>query len=97
MNTENVTTEDGNLPIYGVMHREYQEKTFNAIKNMKHQMQVLAGYIQNDFARMLEDGTTTKETINCKITEMDKDYDKVIAELNNLREQARDIMKYYGA
>ena len=54
MNTGNVTTEKGNLPIYGVMHREYQEKTFNAIKNMKHRIQGLAGYVQNDFERMLE-------------------------------------------
>ena len=97
MNTKKVTAENGNLPIYGVMHREYQEKTFNAIKNMKYRMQGLAGYIQNDFERMLEDGTTTKETINAEIEEMDKQYDKVIAELNELRGQARDIMKYHGA
>ena len=97
MNTEKVTTEKSNLPIYGVMHREYQEKTFNAIKNMMHRMPGLAGYVQNDFGRMLEDGTTTKETINAEIVEMDKQYDKVIAELNELREQARDIMKYHGA
>ena len=97
MNTEKVTKENSNLPIYGVMHREYQEKTFNAIKNMMHQMQGLAGYMQNDFERMLEDGTTTKETINGEIAEMDKQYDKVIAELNKLREQARDIMRYHGA
>tara|TARA_R110002049_G_scaffold231127_2_gene403392 strand:+ start:2565 stop:2858 length:294 start_codon:yes stop_codon:yes gene_type:complete len=97
MNTEKLTTENSNLPIYGVMHREYQEKIFNAIKNMKHRMQGLAGYVQNDFERMLEDGTTTKETINAEIIEMDKQYDEVIAELNELREQARDIMKYHGA
>ena len=97
MSTEKAITENGNLPIYGVMHREYQEKTFNAIKNMMYKMQGLAGYIQNDFERMLEDGTTTKETINGEIAEMDKQYDKVIAELNKLREQARDIMKYHGA
>ena len=64
---------------------------------MKHRMQGLAGYVQNDFERMLEDGTTTKETINAEIIEMDKQYDEVIAELNELREQARDIMKYHGA
>lgn len=94
MNTEKVTTANGNL---SVMYREYQDKIFNAIKNMKHQMQGLAGYMQNDFERMLEDGTTTKETINAEIVEMDKQYDKVIAKLNELREQARDIMKYHGA
>lgn len=97
MSKESAKSEKGNLPIYGVMHREYQEKTFNAIKNMKHRIQGLAGYVQNDFERMLEDGTTTKKTINAEIEEMDKQYDKVITELNELREQARDIMKYHGA
>lgn len=61
MSTDKETKENGNLPIYGVMHREYQEKTFNAIMNMKHRMQGLAGYVQNDFERMLENGTTTKK------------------------------------
>lgn len=97
MNTEKATKKNGNLPIYGVMHREYQEKTFNVIKNMKHRMQGLAGYVQNDFERMLDDGTTTKKEITLAIHDMDESFDKVIDELNELREQARDIMKYHGA
>lgn len=64
---------------------------------MKHRMQGLAGYVQNDFERMLEDGTTTKKDISLAIYDMDESFDKVIAELNQLREQARDIMKYHGA
>ena len=93
MSTEKATTEKGN----SFMRREHREKTFNAIKGMKHQMQGLAGYVQNDFERMIEDGTTTKKEVNLAIYDMDESFDKVITELNKLREQVRDIMKYHGA
>lgn len=72
---------------------EFQEKLFNEIKAIQDEIQGLAGYVQNDFERMLEDVTTTKKEINFAIPDMDKSFDKVIAELNQLREQARDIMK----
>jgi len=91
------TKQDTQLGIGGVMHREFQEKLFNEIKAMKYRIQGLAAYIQNDFERMLEDGTTNKEMINVEIVEMDEQYDKFIAELNKLREQARDLMTFHGA
>lgn len=34
-----------------------QEKLFNDIIEMKHRIQNLASYVQNDFDRMLADGT----------------------------------------
>lgn len=76
---------------------EYQEKTFNAIKKMGNRIQGLAFYLQCDFEEMLDDGTTTKEKINLAIDDMDKSFDKVIAELNQLREQTRDILKHHGS
>ena len=79
------------------MYREFQEKLFNEIKVMQYRIHGLATYVQNDFEKMLEDGTTNKETINAEIVEMDEEYDKFITELNELRKQAHDIMKYYGA
>lgn len=85
MNTKNATTDKVNLP-------ESQETIFNAILNMKHRMQGLAGYVQNDFERMLEDGTITKKGIHNAIYDMDDSFDKFIDELNELREQARNIM-----
>lgn len=97
MRTDKETKEKSNLLIHGVMHREYQEKTFNAIMNMRHRMQSLACYLQNDFERMLEDGTTTKKEINSAIHDMDESFDRVITELNILREKSRDVMKYHGA
>lgn len=85
------------LGIGGVMHREFQEKLFNEIKAMQYRIQGLAAYVQNDFERMLEDGTTNKEQINAEIAEMDEQYDKFITELNKLRKQARDLMTFHGA
>ena len=75
---------------------EYQKKTFDNIKNMKHQIQGLAGYIQNDFESILEDKITTKNEILLAILDMDKSFDTVIIELNKLRNETRDIMNYYG-
>lgn len=98
MKNENLSDrETAQLGIGAVMHHEFQEKLFNEIKAMQHRIQGLAAYVQNDFKRMLEDGTTNKETINAEITEMDEQYDKFIAELNKLREQARDLMTFHGA
>lgn len=91
------TRQTAQLGIGGVMHREFQKKLFNEIKAMQYRIQGLAAYVQNDFERMLEDGTTNKETINAEIVEMDEQYDEFITELNKLRKQARDIMTFYGA
>jgi predicted NodU family carbamoyl transferase len=91
------TKETAQLGIGGVMHREFQEKLFNDIKAMQYKIQGLAAYVQNDFERMLEDGTTTKETINTEITEMDEQYNKFINDLNILRKQAHDLMTFHGA
>lgn len=89
--------ETAQLGIGAVMHREFQEKLFNEIKDMQYRIQGLAAYVQNDFERMLEDGTTNKEQINAEIAEMDEQYDKFITELNKLRKQSRDLMTFYGA
>ena len=98
MEHENLNTaETAQLGIGAVMHREFQEKLFNEIIAMKYRVQGLAAYVQNDFERMLEDGTTNKETINAEITEMDEQYNKFITELNKLRKQARDLMTFHGA
>lgn len=91
------TKQTSQLGIGAVMHREFQEKLFNEIKDMQYRIQGLAAYVQNDFERMLEDGTTNKETINAEIIEMDEQYDKFITELNKLRKQARDLMTFHGA
>lgn len=42
-----------------------------------------------------EDGTTTKDGIKEAIEDMDKSFDKVINEMNTLREKCRVIMSYH--
>ncbi len=85
------------LGISDVMHSDYQQKLFHEIVGMKHKIQGLAGFVQNDFERMLEDGTITKDGIKEAIEDMDKSFDKVINEMNILREKCRVIMSYHCA
>jgi len=87
--------ENPKLGISDVMHSDYQQKLFHKIVGMKHRMQGLARFVQNDFDRMLEDGTTTKDGIKEAIEDMDKSFDKVVNELNTLREKCRVIMSYH--
>jgi ribosome recycling factor len=90
-------TQNPKLGISDVMHSDYQQKLFHEIVDMKHRMQGLAGFVQNDFDRMLNDGTTTKDDIKEAIEDMDKSFDKVINEMNTLREKCRVIMSYHCA
>lgn len=85
------------LCISDVMHSDYQQQLFHEIVGMKHRMQGLAVFVQNDFDRMLEDGTTTKDRIKEAIEDMDKSFDKVINEMNTLREKCKVIMSYHCA
>ncbi len=94
------TSNETQKPKFGisdVMHSDYQQKLFHEIVDMKHRVQGLAGFVQNDFDRMLEDGTTTKDGIKEVIEDMDKSFDKVINEMNILREKCRVIMSYHCA
>ncbi|NPV13048.1 MAG: hypothetical protein HPY57_14880 [Ignavibacteria bacterium] len=96
---KNVETSNGTqtpiLDMSDIMHSDYQQELFHEIVGIKHRIQGLAGFVQNDFDRMLEDGTTTKDGIKEAIEDMDKSFDKVVNELNLLREKCRVIMSYY--
>jgi len=95
-NVENFNeTQNQKLGISDVMHSDYQQKVFKEIVDMKHRMQGLAGFVQCDFERMLEDGTITKDDIKEVIEDMDKSFDKTINEINTLREKCRVIMSYH--
>ena len=100
MNKEEQNLNNAETPKLGisdVMHSDYQQKLFHEIVGMKHKMQGLAGFVQNDFERMIEDGTTTKDGIKEAIEDMDKSFDKAINEMNMLREKCRVIMSYHCA
>jgi hypothetical protein len=79
------------------VNREHQEELFNEIVAMKHSMQGLAGFVQNDFERMLADGTTTPDGITEAIADMDESFDNVIEKLNSLREKCREVMTHYSS
>jgi len=74
---------------------KYQENLFNDIIGMKHRIQILGSFVQNDFNEMLKDGTIIKENIKEGIDEMDESFNEVINMLNKLREKCQIIMKYY--
>ena len=72
-----------------------QEKTFEDIVAMKHKIQNLAGYVQNDFERMLFDGLVTRQEIRESIPVIEDDFKKVVLELNNLKNQVISIVSKY--
>ena len=72
-----------------------QKDTFESTIKMKESIQNLAGFVQNDFDLMIEDGILKEEILN-SIGEMDKTFDDVIDKLNSLREDYREILKYHG-
>ena len=90
-------TQNPKLGISDVMHSDYQQELFHEIVSMKHRMQGLAGFVQNDFDKILSDGTTTKDGIKEAIEDMDKSFDNVVNEINTLREKCRVIMSYHCA
>ena len=89
--------KSSNDTIHSVSHSkiEEQKQLFNDIITMKHRMQNLASFVQNDFNRMLEDGSVNQKYIKEAIPDMNKTYDKVIEELNQLRYRSDKILTYY--
>ena len=79
-----------------IANSEYQRSLFQEIVNMRHTMQGLASFVQNDFKLMLTDGTTTKDGIAEGIIEMDKSFDKTIEKLNALRAKCKNLMTLYS-
>jgi len=78
------------------MKIENQKEVFNDIKNLKYRLQGLAGYIQNDFDRMLDDNTINKEKIRYDLLEMNLQYDKFIKDINLLRIKADKILQHHS-
>jgi hypothetical protein len=74
--------------------RDYQQKLFEDIIDMKYGMQRLASFVQNDFNGMLNDGVIEKDDIKTGIVDMDKSFDEKIKMLNILRERCRIIMSH---
>jgi len=85
---DNSSVEDDNI------NKQYQQRLFEKIRD--YRLRSLAGYVQNDFKRMLEDGTATKQGIKDGIQSMEANFDRVIKEITKMREQCKTLMEYYS-
>lgn len=75
------------------------EKLFNQINKLGTRVSQLSCMVQNDFDRMLEDGYTTKEELVGTIPEVQKEFNNVIFELQELEQiknKIINILKSYG-
>lgn len=76
-------------------YKKYQEETFNEIVAMKYRMQMLAGFVQNDFERMLQDGMVTKEEIAVSVLDVEREFEKTKEMLDSLQEKVISIIRHY--
>ena len=76
-------------------YKKYQEETFNEIVAMKYRMQMLAGFVQNDFERMLQDGMATKEEIAVSVLDVEQEFEKTKEMLDSLQEKVISIIRHY--
>lgn len=71
---------------------ENQENLFNEILAAKFGVQSLASFVQNDFSRMLEDGTVDEQDLSDTLLELDDVYDKFITRINDLRHRSKILI-----
>lgn len=76
--------------------QKFQEETFNHIIRLKHGLQSLSSFVQNDFTLLLNDGYVSKEEIKQSINDLEKAYSKFINELNEVKEDSIKILKFYS-
>ena len=88
------SVEDSNDRESGGMNQEFQKRLFVRVRDYRSN-KVLAGYIQNDFKRKLDEGEMTMDGLRELISKMEADYDKYVADLLNFKEQCKTIMEYY--
>jgi len=70
-----------------------QEQLFNDIKNLALKVDNLKGYVQNDFYRMIADGTVTKEDILDSIDDIEINFVEVISELTCIKSNVLEHIK----
>lgn len=73
-----------------------QEQLFNDIINFKHYVQFLAGFVQNDFERMLVNGDVTKMDIQTTIIDMNEQFNNGKCMLSEYQKKCETLMKLYA-
>ena len=74
---------------------EKQLTLFNNIKTLKYDIQSLASYVQNDFTLMLSDGYVTQMGVAETIPSMERDFDRVIQQLEQYKTEVREMMEQF--
>lgn len=70
-----------------------QEELFDHIKRLAFRVDDLKGSVQNDFNRMLDDGTVTKESLKISREETFKYFEDIIEELRVVQ---LDVYNFIG-
>ena len=70
-----------------------QKELFNDIILLAQNVDNLKGYVQNDFYRMIADGTVTKEDLKDSLDDILDDFDDKIDELNVLKLDVYNLVK----
>jgi hypothetical protein len=70
-----------------------QEQLFNDIKNLALKVDKLKGWVQNDFDRMIADGTVTKEYLMDSLKNIHRDFDKATNELLIARLEVMELVE----
>lgn len=73
--------------------QETQEALFERIKVISQRVYLLNGFVQNDFTRMLDDGTITKEELIASLRDVDDSFDKVIDQLHRAKEDVLNVIR----
>ena len=87
-----VGTEHGDVESW----QQTQGETFEDLTSMRYKMQGLASFVQNDYESLLNDGHTTKAQILETALAAASEFDKVIAELLELKQRVDRVLMHYG-
>jgi hypothetical protein len=70
-----------------------QAQLFEDIIKVKHDIQNLAGYVQNDFDTMIKDGSVTKEEIKLGIKDVNDDFNRILMNLQILQSRCEELIE----
>lgn len=73
-----------------------QVKAFTDLNSLGEYVKSLAGYVQNDFERMIQDGHITKHGIHKILGDFLQCYDTACKQFQEARELAVSILRYHG-
>ena len=72
---------------------ETQEELFNQIKDLKFKVDMMAGYVQNDFNDMFEHGVVSIPDLQRGCIDWITGIDKIVTELYDIKAKVLKIMQ----